>query len=320
MRNELIKINTDDLIIDDQLRNQVNRNLTAFLSSTAENTRINLARILKQYQQFCFDNQFMMFPLSETTIGKFIDFRNHTGVLGRTVDTDIALLKTLDSVIANKKSTIRDSQFIANKLKALRKNDRKKAKAKGIHCEEIDHWFDCNLSRHQDHDFIRAAALFKTAYNGLLRISEICTLRVEDIDFENRCIELAQSKTDQEGQGESFFLWQDTIEALKKWISIASLSPSDPLFWSIFSGKKLKLRAPISTVGIRNLIKKELGRDCSGHGFRVGACEDMVQSDLSQSLIMQAGRWTDPKMVALYSKKLSLKKGGMSELEGFFRG
>ena len=126
---------------------------------------------------------------------------------------------------------------------------------------------------------------------------------------------MASSKTDQAGEGAYLYLTAETLLAVKKWLNLLSLTEQDPLFWSFFSGKTMKVRGPLKVVGIYNLIKKELGRQCSGHSFRVGACEDMTAMGINEGGIMTAGRWKDPKMPTYYAREINAGKSGMAEMD-----
>ena len=64
---------------------------------------------------------------------------------------------------------------------------------------------------------LRNSAIFRIMSDGLLRISEVTKLRIDDL--EDNMIQVRFSKTDQEGQGESLYLCEDTRPIVQKWLS-----------------------------------------------------------------------------------------------------
>ena len=92
----------------------------------------------------------------------------------------------MDASILNKaRSPLTDSRLVSLALKPRREGgDRAKNKAYPIHFKTIDDWYSSNQNRHDDFDFIRANALFRIAYDGLLRISEIEDLTVFSDPFQ----------------------------------------------------------------------------------------------------------------------------------------
>jgi integrase/recombinase XerD len=55
-------------------------------------------------------------------------------------------------------------------------------------------------------------------------------------------------------------------------------------------------------------------RDYSGHSPRVGAAQDMAAAGVSTAAILQAGGWSDERMVKRYIRRLSALEGGMAQL------
>jgi len=55
-------------------------------------------------------------------------------------------------------------------------------------------------------------------------------------------------------------------------------------------------------------------RAYSGHSPRVGAAQDMAAAGVSTAAILQAGGWSDERMVKRYIRQLSALEGGMAQL------
>ena len=58
--------------------------------------------------------------------------------------------------------------------------------------------------------------------DGLLRISEVTELRIDDL--EDSTLRIRFSKTDQEGSGEHLYLCEDTRGIVGKWLERSGLS------------------------------------------------------------------------------------------------
>jgi hypothetical protein len=55
-------------------------------------------------------------------------------------------------------------------------------------------------------------------------------------------------------------------------------------------------------------------RTSSGHSPRVGAAQDMAAAGVSTAAILQAGGWSDERMIKRYIRRLSALEGGMAQL------
>ena len=79
---------------------------------------------------------------------------------------------------------------------------------------------------------LRDAALIAVGSDGLLRISEIAALQVEDVeqteDGSGR-LTVRSSKTDQEGVGEILYLGESTVRRVTAWVDAAGIT-AGPLF------------------------------------------------------------------------------------------
>ena len=74
---------------------------------------------------------------------------------------------------------------------------------------------------------LRDAALIGVGSDGLLRISEIAALQVEDVeqteDGSGR-LTVRSSKTDQEGAGEVLYLGESTVRRITAWADAAGIT------------------------------------------------------------------------------------------------
>ena len=69
---------------------------------------------------------------------------------------------------------------------------------------------------------LRNSAILRVMSDGLLRISEVTELRIDDL--EDNMLRVRFSKTDQEGQGEHLYLCEDTRQIVGKWLERSGLT------------------------------------------------------------------------------------------------
>ena len=69
---------------------------------------------------------------------------------------------------------------------------------------------------------LRNSAILRVMSDGLLRISEVTELRIDDL--EDNTLRIRYSKTDQEGQGEHLYLCEDTRQIVGKWLERSGLT------------------------------------------------------------------------------------------------
>ena len=115
--------------------------------------------------------------------------------------------------------------------------------------------------------------------DGLLRISEVTELRIDDL--EDSTLRIRFSKTDQEGQGEHLYLCEDTRQIVGKWLERSELSEGylfrrmtargDNLYRDKNTGEPYALTHD----GVRRIIKSCASRvglvdKVSGHSARIG--------------------------------------------------
>ena len=69
---------------------------------------------------------------------------------------------------------------------------------------------------------LRNSAILRVMSDGLLRISEVTELRIDDL--EDSTLRIRFSKTDQEGSGEHLYLCEDTRKIVSEWLERSELS------------------------------------------------------------------------------------------------
>ncbi len=167
---------------------------------------------------------------------------------------------------------------------------------------------------------LRDRALVLTAYDGLLRGSELSALTVGDLSIADRdagCVYVARSKTDQAGQGRWVYISPHTVDALREWLAVSQIE-TGPVFRGV---RKKKINdSPLSVDGVSRAFRRvaaQAGENPSGfssHSARVGCAHDLIASGMELSEVMQAGRWKAPRMVMHYSAKLLTSRGATAKL------
>ena len=171
---------------------------------------------------------------------------------------------------------------------------------------------------------LRNSAILRVMSDGLLRISEVTELRIDDL--EDSTLRIRFSKTDQEGSGEHLYLCKDTRKIVGKWLERSELSEGylfrrmtargDNLYQDKETGEPSKL----TDDGVRKIIKScaakvGLTDKVSGHSARIGSAVSLAQAGASLVDIQTAGRWKDPGMPAHYARAQFAERGAIARFK-----
>ena len=169
----------------------------------------------------------------------------------------------------------------------------------------------------------RDSAIIRTMSNGLLRISEVAAIQCEHITTSENgwgTLLIPRSKTDQEAEGRQVYLQKRTIRAIQKYQRLSGVCEG-PLFRRIYQNKKMGDTA-LGITAIRDLIKDVGGKaqidttGVSGHSFRVGTAQTLVEGRATMPQLQTVGRWKDTRMSARYTEKEELEKGVIATILG----
>ena len=171
---------------------------------------------------------------------------------------------------------------------------------------------------------LRNSAILRVMSDGLLRISEVTELRIDDL--EDSTLRIRFSKTDQEGQGEHLYLCEDTRKIVAEWLERSGLTESslfrrmtargDNLYRDKGTGEPYALTHD----GVRRIIKSCAARvglteKVSGHSARIGSAVSLAQAGASLVDIQTAGRWKDPGMPAHYARAQFAERGAIARFK-----
>ena len=169
----------------------------------------------------------------------------------------------------------------------------------------------------------RDAAIIRTMSNGLLRISEVGQIHCEHITTRENgsgTLLIPRSKTDQEAEGREVYLQKRTIKAIEKYQKLSGVCEG-PLFRRIYQNSKMGDSA-LGVTAVRDMIKDVAQKaqidvtGISGHSFRVGTAQSLVENKATMPQLQTAGRWKDTRMPARYTEKEELAHGVIATILG----
>lgn len=157
----------------------------------------------------------------------------------------------------------------------------------------------------------RDAAVLSLGFSAALRRSEICNLRLEDLerkDSKGIMLHIRRSKTDQQGTGQRIAVMQGkeikAIDHLDRWLSAANISKGfvfqTLLRGGIASGRSLD---PGDVARIVKRRAKKIGldpREYSGHSLRAGFVTCAAAAHARIDKIMEVTRHKSPGTLMKY--------------------
>ena len=153
-------------------------------------------------------------------------------------------------------------------------------------------------------------ALIGAMRDGLLRAGEAAALRWADLQEDedgSGTLYIAQSKTDQEGEGAETYVSRQTMRYLRE---LRELRDPETDQATIFYPDPTTLHHRIRRCAQHAGLKGRYG----GHSSRIGQALDLAQENCSLVQIMNAGRWQSPEMPAYYIRKLEAKRNAVARL------
>ena len=155
-------------------------------------------------------------------------------------------------------------------------------------------------------------AMISLMRDAMLRVSEAAVLTWADIaaqaDGTGRLL-IRRSKTDTTGEGAVAFISSPTMEALE------SIRAGAPDAASVFGLRPNQISRRIKQAA----QAAGLGDDFSGHSPRVGMARDLARFGTELPSLMTAGRWSSPRMPALYTRNEIAGKGAVAQYYGACR-
>ena len=150
----------------------------------------------------------------------------------------------------------------------------------------------------------------------LLRVSEVVAVDVEDVN--KTTLTVWQSKTDQEGHGESLYVCVSTRRVIKQYRQKAGIERG-VLFRQIRRGDHVQLDR-LTDFSARRIIQKRsidagIKGFIAGHSLRVGSAVSLAQAGASVVDMQVAGRWKSSTMPAHYAKAELAERGAIARFK-----
>ncbi len=164
----------------------------------------------------------------------------------------------------------------------------------------------------------RDAAVIAVGFAGALRRSEICGLRIEDVEFvggidatAGMFLHVRRSKTDQIGKGQRIAIPEGSfiqpVERLRRWLTLSGAT-AGPLFQTLWRGGRPRGKA-LHPTDIARLVKRcvtSIGldpADYSGHSLRAGFVTSAAVHSARLDKIMEVTRHASAAMVLRYIRQ-----------------
>ena len=300
------------------LAEQLGRFVRAARGAFSDSTERALRSDLAIFAEWCAERGERALPARPETVAAFIDARaeERAPATVRRYVTSIAIAHRalgLEKVLKSPPVRL-----------ALRRTHRKKGRrqdqATGLTWPLRQRLLEAAGGRLLDD---RNRALLATAYDAMLRRTELVSLQVSDLFEEMKgdgSLLVRRSKTDCEGRGEIVWVGRDTVRLIRVWLDRAGIAEGQ-LFRSVGKSGRVGDRLhPCQVPRILKAMAREAGlpetvaAGLSGHSARVGATQDMVAAGIELPSILHAGRWKSTAMVNRYGERLLARRSGAAQL------
>ena len=284
----------------------------------SDNTERALRSDLAIYAGWCAERGLRAMPAGPETVAAFVDAMAEDKAPA-TVRRYVTSIDIAHRIVGCANAAKSEAVRLALKRMHRRKG-RHQDQAKGLTWPLRNRLLDAAGDRLIDD---RNRALLAVAYDTLLRRSELSALQVPDLFEEidgDATLVVRQSKTDQEGEGETVWVAPDSLALVRVWLERAGIADG-PLFRSVGKGGKTGGALPPGQVPrIFKAMARAAGLPSSavdglsGHSTRVGATQDMIGAGIELSAILHAGRWKSTAMVSRYGARLQARQSGAARL------
>ena len=188
--------------------------------SFAENTIRNRRHALKKFDEWLRGR-----PITDGLLAQYITNLFNDGKAPGTISISVSAVKWFLKHHNNGQPV--EMPITSATLSGIRREgrDRGRGQRNGLTWREVE-----KICAVQETDGtlrgIRNSAILRVMSDGLLRISEVIELRIDDL--EDNTLRIRFSKTDQEGEGEYLYLCEDTRLILQKWFETVGVNGGLP--------------------------------------------------------------------------------------------
>ena len=212
MKNETAIVSTTETtaeVIPEQTARLVEK-------SIADNTMRNRKQALRAFSYWLRER--------EITDGHLAEYATHLFDIGKAPGTISIVVSAVKWLLKHRNNgTSVDLPITTATLSGIRREGRGRGRGqrRGLTWREVE-----KMCAVQEADStlrgLRNSAILRVMSDGLLRISEVTELRIDDL--EDNMLRVRFSKTDQEGQGEHLYLCEDTRQIVGKWLERSGLT------------------------------------------------------------------------------------------------
>lgn len=286
-------------------------------SALAENTRIAYEKGWRQFCNFCAKHGFGVMPATPRTVIKFLIDQATNSVSAKGKPLSMGTIVLYHSAISRKhtdngfSSPSHDPEVISvlRGLKRLRGTTLRRVRA--LSDREILQMIKvCGKTPLG----LRDAAIISIGFASALRRSEICNLKVEDIEIidsaasSRMLVHIRKSKTDQQGIGQAIAVPEGNrikpIQRIRDWLKVSGIS-SGYLFQTMKRGGRIRGNQ-LHHSDIPRIIKHYAGligldpSGVAGHSLRAGFVTCAAVHHARMDKIMEVTRHRNPSTVLQY--------------------
>lgn len=165
---------------------------------------------------------------------------------------------------------------------------------------------------------LRDAAIIAVMSDALLRVSELASLDVADVNLDEQTVTIRRSKTDQNAEGSVQFLGEPTCNRIRTYLQAANITEG-PLFVRVRRGDVVVKGSRLDNSSVRRIIASRCGvvageGRVSGHSLRVGSAQSLASAGASLVEMQTAGRWSSPSMPGRYARGQLAARGAVARL------
>ena len=297
-------------------------------SAIAENTRIAYEKGWKRFSDFCEKRKYKTFPAKPKSVIEFLIEQATQPVGAKGKYLSMGTVELYHSAINRKHidaglpSPTRNPE-VTNVLRGLKRlKGTAPRQVKALRENQIESMLKACLSVRTQAGSkttigLRDAAIIAIGFAAALRRSEICNLKVKDVEIidssdgfqpSKMFIYIRKSKTDQNGKGEKIAIPEGKrikpIKRLKDWLKVSGIS-SGYLFQTLKRGGGLKGKK-MHHSDIPRIVKyyaAQIGLDASeiaGHSLRAGFVTSAAAHHARLDKIMEVTRHRNPATVMEY--------------------
>jgi integrase len=301
--------NTNQVQINEALAGKVANYARKGLEG-ALNTQRAYKSDLKYFKEWCEENGQGELPASASTLAAYVSHLADTHKWA-SINRKLAAISKLHE-LNNLDFPTKDKAFRAVMEGIKRTNGVRQKQAPAFKMNDLK-----KILRAMDittHSGLRDKCLILLGFAGAYRRSELVSLNIEDVDFndDGAIISLSKSKTNQYGEAEekAFFYSPEAdfcpIRNLKQWINRLE-RPTGPLFVRVRKGDKIT-EERLNDMTVYETVKKYLGERYSAHSLRASFITIAKINGADDSEIMRQSKHKTSLMIQRYTRIEDIKQ------------